>query len=204
MYTEVDMLMCRLCGPAYDVARQLAGSATWGGMLVSEDVWQEQGNYSRLWVYNQGVSMSWGPIISCFALLPEGHAAYLHSSALPTLGTRSKPILKTLDDDDDDMTTRSMQVPWYYSDSALSRILLPTCCAQEKCPDLVAWACAGIGMPTMPCHSTAWQVRASMGGGTGMKAPRQVLQSVRPQPLHGEPPNPFAAKAASTKPAASC
>lgn len=82
------MLYCRLCGPAYSVARQLAGCACWGGMLMSEGVWKEQGRYARLWVYNQGVSMPWGPIISCFTLLPEGHAAYTQSAHLPGPATR--------------------------------------------------------------------------------------------------------------------
>ena len=90
---EYSCPSCRPYGQTYDVARQLAGCASWGGMLVSEHVWEEQGPHARLWVYNQGVSMPWGPVISCFALLPEGHAAYLHSNALPTLVTRGMPLL---------------------------------------------------------------------------------------------------------------
>ncbi len=59
---------------------------------MSEDVWREQGEHGRLWVYNQGVSMPWGPIVSCYALQPEGKAAYLHSHALPTLVTRGRAL----------------------------------------------------------------------------------------------------------------
>ena len=50
-------------------------------MLVSGEVWREQGQFDRHWVYNQGISMPWGPIISCYTLLPEGHAAYLKSAS---------------------------------------------------------------------------------------------------------------------------
>ena len=63
------------------MARQLAEGACWGSMLASEEVWREQGQYDRHWVYNQGISMPWGPIISCYTLLPEGDAAYLKSAS---------------------------------------------------------------------------------------------------------------------------
>ena len=72
----------RLCGPAFAVARQLAEGACWGSMLASEEVWREQGQYERHWVYNQGISMPWGPIISCYTLLPEGDIAYLKSASI--------------------------------------------------------------------------------------------------------------------------
>ena len=64
---------------------------------------------------------------------------------------------------------------------------------------------AGIGIPTTPCHSTAWQFEgAPLGGSTGTTAPRQLLQSVRPQPLPAEPLNPFDTNAAKAIPHASC
>ena len=86
----------RLCGPACDVARQLAGCASWGSMLVSEEVWQNQGERSKVWVYNQGVSMPWGPISSCFTLLPEGQAAYLHSATAPSCTPSGMPFLQAV------------------------------------------------------------------------------------------------------------
>ena len=143
--------MCRLCGPAYNVARQLAGSASWGGMLVSEEVWKEQGNYGRLWVYNQGVSMSWGRVISCFALSPEGHGAYLHSNALPTRKTCSKPFLQTLDDDDD-LTIGICRIP-----GMTVRHRLAPCC-QHVAPERVALVSQHGCMQVLACrqcHATA-------------------------------------------------
>ena len=63
------------------MARQLAEGSCWGSMLASEEVWREQGQYNRHWVYNQGISMPLGPIISCYTLLPEGDIAYLKSAS---------------------------------------------------------------------------------------------------------------------------
>ena len=86
--------MCpgRLCGPAISVAQQLAAAASWGDMLASEDVWKEQGKNAELWVYNQGISMPWGPIISCFTLTSEGQLAYTESSSLPVPSKFGMPI----------------------------------------------------------------------------------------------------------------
>ena len=70
------------------MARQLAQGACWGSMLASGEVWREQGQYDRHWVYSQGISMPWGPIISCYMLLPQGHIAYLKSASTPNPGPR--------------------------------------------------------------------------------------------------------------------
>ena len=78
------------------MARQLAECAPWGGMLVSEDIWQEQGPHINLWVYQESLRMPWGPVIACYMLPPEGHLAYLHFHALPSRVTRGMLLLQAL------------------------------------------------------------------------------------------------------------
>ena len=203
--TKIPTLCHRMCGPAYNVARQLAKCACWGGMLVSENVWKEQGKFARLWVYNQGVSMPWGPIMSCFTLLSEGWAAYTQIANVPASSTRGTPLSKA-----DAISiycactlVKSMQL-WEPGSSAKRLSVSFLISSLKSC--LLHVPCAGVGMPKMPCHSTAWQLEGAkvlVAADASAIAPFKLFQSVRPQALQRVPQNPYAALAADLGPHAS-
>ena len=125
---------------------------------------------------------AWGPVKDCLCVWPLSAVAADAMHALRSACCASQPTSASITD----INTTCKQT------SAHARALNTLDVADDGLVLL-----AGVSMPTVPCHSTAWQIQrlheAPAEVGPSPRSAGEQVQSVRIPDQHTSGPNPFAA-----------